>query len=210
MAGGPIAAGAAGKPPRGRRPGTGACLATHRVAASPAQGIGSSGLSSVAPVASIPHSQRPGGNARRHHCAGLALEHQSEGIDVPGLVSVVLPVYNHAAMLRGAVESVLAQTYRDFELIIVNDGSCDGGERMMAEYLGHPQVRILTQDNQTFAQGAEQRVRVRPRRVLDVDLGRQLDAPRPVAPASRIPASARRRRDGVRRLYGHRPRRSAA
>lgn len=69
-------------------------------------------------------------------------------IDVPGLVSVVLPVYNHAAMLRGAVESVLAQTYRDFELILVNDGSTDGVEAVLAEYARHPRVRILTQANQ--------------------------------------------------------------
>ena len=68
--------------------------------------------------------------------------------EVPGLVSVVLPVYNQAALLRGAVESVLAQNYRNFELIIVNDGSTDGAERVLAEYVGHPQVRILTQDNQ--------------------------------------------------------------
>ena len=71
-----------------------------------------------------------------------------EVADVPGLVSVVLPVYNHAAMLRGAVESVLAQTYRNLELIIVNDGSSDGVEEVLAEYVGNPRVRILTQKNQ--------------------------------------------------------------
>ena len=42
-----------------------------------------------------------------------------------GLVSVVVPVYNRPAMLRQAVESALAQTYRDLEVIIVDDGSTD-------------------------------------------------------------------------------------
>ena len=41
----------------------------------------------------------------------------------PRLVSTVIPVYNRAAMLREAVESVLAQTYRPIEIIISDDGS---------------------------------------------------------------------------------------
>jgi len=68
--------------------------------------------------------------------------------EVPGLVSVILPVYNHAAMLGEAIESVLAQTYPDFELIVLNDGSTDDIDAVFRRYRGHPRVRLLTQPNQ--------------------------------------------------------------
>src|SRR5437660_1100924 len=44
---------------------------------------------------------------------------------ITNLVSTIIPVYNRSAMLREAVGSVLAQTYRPIEIIIVNDGSTD-------------------------------------------------------------------------------------
>ena len=42
-----------------------------------------------------------------------------------GLVSTIIPVYNRQDMLVDAVESVISQTYRPIEIIIVNDGSTD-------------------------------------------------------------------------------------
>jgi len=61
-------------------------------------------------------------------------------------VSVVLPTYNHLRFLPKAVESVLAQTFPDFELVIVNDGSTDGTQEYL-ETLKDPRIHIIGQEN---------------------------------------------------------------
>lgn len=58
-------------------------------------------------------------------------------------VTVAMPVYNDAAYLNEAVDSILAQTFRDFELLIVDDGSTDGSASLIAEYRD-PRIRCLT------------------------------------------------------------------
>jgi len=60
-------------------------------------------------------------------------------------VSVVLSVLNGENSLRPALDSILAQTFRDFELIIVNDGSTDGTAKILNEYAaGDSRIRIIT------------------------------------------------------------------
>lgn len=66
----------------------------------------------------------------------------------PGLVSVILPVYNGELFVAQAIESVLAQKYPDFELLVVDDGSTDGTPQILERYAGDPHVRILRQCNQ--------------------------------------------------------------
>jgi glycosyltransferase involved in cell wall biosynthesis len=49
-------------------------------------------------------------------------------------VSVIIPTYNRRDLVREAIASVLAQTYRDFELIVVDDGSDDGTAEVVREF----------------------------------------------------------------------------
>lgn len=57
-------------------------------------------------------------------------------------VSVIVPNYNHAPYLRQRMESILGQTYRDFEAILLDDGSTDESRSILSEYAGDPRVRI--------------------------------------------------------------------
>lgn len=68
---------------------------------------------------------------------------------IEGLVSTVIPVYNRGAMLREAVASVLAQTWRPIEVIIVDDGSIDDTPRVAAELSAHlpDTITVLHQGN---------------------------------------------------------------
>jgi glycosyltransferase involved in cell wall biosynthesis len=68
---------------------------------------------------------------------------------VPGLVTTILPVYNRPAELRESAASVLAQTYRPIELLIINDGSTDETGVVADEIAAqHPDiVRVIHQKN---------------------------------------------------------------
>ena len=60
-------------------------------------------------------------------------------------VSIVIPCYNRKQYLGFAIQSVLAQTYTDFELIIVDDGSTDGSVQIAQNYAAQDsRIRILT------------------------------------------------------------------
>lgn len=68
--------------------------------------------------------------------------------DAP-LISVLMPAYNAQRYLRQAVDSVLAQTCRDFEFLIIDDGSTDDTPAILAEYAAKdPRIRIKTSKNQ--------------------------------------------------------------
>ena len=57
-------------------------------------------------------------------------------------VSVVIPNYNHAQYLRQRIESVLGQTFQDFEVILMDDCSTDDSRSIISEYAADPRVRI--------------------------------------------------------------------
>lgn len=61
-------------------------------------------------------------------------------------VSIVLPAYNHEAYVADAILSVLNQTFSDFELIIINDGSTDHTEREIHRF-DDPRIRSFRQEN---------------------------------------------------------------
>lgn len=68
------------------------------------------------------------------------------GNAVDPTVSVVLTVYNGLPYVRTAVESVLNQTYDDFELVVVDDGSTDGTGEILEEY-DDDRIRLHRQSN---------------------------------------------------------------
>lgn len=63
-------------------------------------------------------------------------------------ISIVLPTYNQARYLPGALEGILQQTFQDFELIVVNDGSKDPTPQVLAEYQKRIEFQVVEQENQ--------------------------------------------------------------
>jgi glycosyltransferase involved in cell wall biosynthesis len=60
-------------------------------------------------------------------------------------ISVILPVYNADAYLEAAVNSILAQTFRDFELLLIDDGSADNSAAILSSF-NDKRIRILTNE----------------------------------------------------------------
>jgi glycosyltransferase involved in cell wall biosynthesis len=61
-------------------------------------------------------------------------------------VSVVIPNYNHARYLRQRIETVLRQTFQDFELILLDDCSTDESRSILSNYARDPRVRLEFND----------------------------------------------------------------
>lgn len=65
------------------------------------------------------------------------------------MISVIVPVYNVEQYLCDCVQSVISQTYTDWECILVDDGSTDGSLALCRQFeAADPRVRVLTQPNQ--------------------------------------------------------------
>lgn len=77
------------------------------------------------------------------------------------LLSVVVPVYNVAPYLDQSIQSILNQTYRNIEVILVNDGSTDGSEKLCQKYAGlDSRIKLLSQENQGVTRARKKAVRL--------------------------------------------------
>lgn len=59
-------------------------------------------------------------------------------------VSVVVPAYRNIEYLAQTLDSILAQDYQDYELVVADHSSNDGTEELLRHYAGHPRVRVLS------------------------------------------------------------------
>lgn len=63
------------------------------------------------------------------------------------LVTVYITNFNYAKYIEKSIQSVLNQTYKNFELIIIDDGSTDNSSSIITKYIENPKVRIIFQKN---------------------------------------------------------------
>ncbi len=94
-------------------------------------------------------------------------------------ISVIIPCYNHGRYLPEAVASVVAQTFADWELIIVDDGSTDDSaaiaEQLIAQYPGQT-MRLLRQANQGLSASRNSAIRLaRGSYILPLDADDQIE-----------------------------------
>lgn len=70
------------------------------------------------------------------------------GVSAPPSISVIIPVYNTEKYLRRCIDSVLAQTYKDFELLLIDDGSKDSSGTICDEYAAKDaRVKVFHKEN---------------------------------------------------------------
>lgn len=63
------------------------------------------------------------------------------------LISVIIPIYNVAPYLRECLDSAISQTYKNLQIILINDGSVDESETIAREYLKDSRVELISVEN---------------------------------------------------------------
>ena len=64
----------------------------------------------------------------------------------PATISVAIPLYNKRREIARTIQSVFDQTFQQFEILVIDDGSTDGGADIVAQ-IGDPRVRLIRQAN---------------------------------------------------------------
>lgn len=67
------------------------------------------------------------------------------------LVSVIIPSYNAGKFIAAAVDSVLGQTYKNYEIVVVDDGSTDNTKEVLKPYIDQGKIRYIYQENKKQA-----------------------------------------------------------
>ena len=67
---------------------------------------------------------------------------------IGGLISIIVPIYNSESTLKRCVDSILAQTYQNFELLLIDDGSKDCSGEICKEYAQKDsRVKVFHKEN---------------------------------------------------------------
>ena len=75
--------------------------------------------------------------------------------------SVIIPSYNYANFLPNTIESILNQSFDDFELIVINDGSTDNTDEIMQYYSEkEPKIKYINQKNQGVAETRNRGIKI--------------------------------------------------
>lgn len=63
-------------------------------------------------------------------------------------VSIIIPVYNAELVIARCLDSVIAQTYKNIDVILINDGSLDNSEEICNEYVSkYHHITLINQEN---------------------------------------------------------------
>lgn len=75
------------------------------------------------------------------------------------MISVVIPLYNKEHTITRTLGTVLNQTYKDFEVVIINDGSTDNGVSVIQNFSTDSRIKIINQSNQGVSVARNEGVR---------------------------------------------------
>lgn len=78
---------------------------------------------------------------------GADIRKEKDASEKAKLISIIVPVYNAVEYLDRCVQSILAQAYRNIELVLINDGSTDGSLEACMAYRTDPRVTVIDKEN---------------------------------------------------------------